>query len=295
MGGQSSQQQTQSSQTAPWQPAQGALLDILGKTQGLTDGSGVTAGENSALNTIVGNSGATQQFNPAINASTSNLLGGGGALNQSPMLNAAYNQYRAQTNPLASNTNYDPMQTPGIGAQLAATNDAITQQINGQFAGAGRDMSGYNQKALAQGLAAGEAPILTNQYNTNVSNQQGAAGNLFNAGGQTAGALGGMQQNFNANQQAGVNQVGTGLNAQNSGAMSALAAELQRQGIPIQNLGLLAQIGVPIASLGQQSSGTSNTVNQASPTQQFAQLGQGFGSFGSGLFGNQGAVKGLFG
>jgi hypothetical protein len=38
--------------------------------------------------------------------------------------------------------------------------------------------------------------------------------------------------------------------------------------MPVQNLGLLAQIGIPIASLGSQSSGTSTTEKQASPLEQ---------------------------
>ncbi len=295
MDGKSTQEQTQQSTTAPWSVAQPALTGILGQLQGQLGNTDVTSGENSALNTIVGNSGNTAQFNPSINSSTANLLAGGGAFNQAPQVQAAYNQYGAQTSPLASNTNYDPMQTPGIGDQLGALRDSITQQVNGQFAGAGRDLSGYNQKALGQGLAAGLAPVLTNQYNTNVQNQQTAARNLYNAGNTNAGILSGLQQQANQNQQAGVNQVGTGLNAQNSGALSALAAELQRQGIPIQNLGLLSQIGIPIAGLGSQSTGTSNTVGQASGAQQFGQIASGLGSLGSGLFGNQGAVRGLFG
>lgn len=283
MGGTSSSNQTQSSTTAPWTAAQPDLQGILGQLGTQLGNTGVTPGENSALNTIIGNSSSTNQFNPAINASTSSLLGGGGAMNQAPMLQAGYTQYNANTSPLANNTNYDPMQTPGIGAQLQATNDAITQQINGQFAGAGRDMSGYNQKALAQGLAAGEAPILTNQYNQNVQNQQGAAGNLYNAGNSTGGILSGLQQQGVQNQQAGVNQVGTGLSAQNAGASSALAAYLQQQGIPIQNLGLLSQIGIPIAQLGQQSTGQSSGTQQASGMQQFAQFGQGFNGIAQGI------------
>jgi len=278
MGGTSSTQQTQSSTTAPWAPAQGVLTGILGQLQGQIGNTGVTPTENSALNTIIGNANGTSQFNPAINSSTASLLAGGGALNQAPAVQAAYNAYGAQTSPLASNTDYNPMNTPGIGTQLQAVNDAITQQINGQFAGAGRDLSGYNQKALATGLAQGEAPILTAQYNQNVQNQQGAAGNLYNAANTNAGILSGLQQQAVQNQQAGVNQVGTGLQAQNAGASTAIAAEMQRLGIPVQNLGLLANIGVPIAGLGGQSSGQSNGTSTMSGAQQFGLIAGGLGS-----------------
>jgi hypothetical protein len=56
-----------------------------------------------------------------------------------------------------------------------------------------------------------------------------------------------------------------------------------KQQIPAQNLGLLAQIGIPIAGLGSQSTGTNNTTNNMSGAQQFATIAGGVGSlFGGG-------------
>lgn len=278
--GTSSSTQTQQSQTAPWTVAQPTLQNILGQLNPQISNSGLTSGESGALSTITNNAAGTSQFNPAIDASTKSLLSGGGALNQAPMINSAINAYQAQTNPLASNTNYDPMQTPGIGGQLQGLNDSITQQINGSFAGAGRDMSGYNQKALAQGLVQGEGPILTNQYNSNVTNQQGAAQNQYGANTSSAALLAGLQQQAVANSQAGVGQVSSGLQAQNAGASTALNAAVTGQQLPAQTLGLLASIGIPIAGLGSQSSGTATGTQTASPLTQFQQLMGGLGSAG---------------
>ena len=283
MGGESSTSQQQQSTTAPWEPAQGTLQGILGQVNNLLPNTGLNAGESGALNTIINNSNATSQFNPQINGVTSSLLNGGGAMAQAPNVQAGYNQYAANTSPLANNTNYDPMSTPGIGDQLQALKDQISTSVNGSFAAAGRDGSAYNQKALGQGISAGLAPILTNQYNQNVQNQQGAAGNLYNASNTNAGLLTGLQQQNLTNQQAGVNQVGTGLQAQNAGATTALQAYLQQQGIPIQNLGLLASIGVPIAGLGGQSTGSSSGTNQMSGAQQFATISGGLGNLFKGL------------
>ena len=66
----------------------------------------------------------------------------------------------------------------------------------------------------------------------------------------------------------------TALTAQNAPANAILAAEAQRRGIPLQTLSLLANIGVPIAELGQQSSGTNvgQGENQMSGAQQFATI-----------------------
>lgn len=278
MGGTSKQTSTQQSETNPWAPATDTLKGILGQLNSYLPQTGLTGAQSGALNTIEQNAANVGQYAPAVQNYTSSLLNGGGAMNQAGNINNAYQQYYNQTNPLASNTNYDPMQTPGIGDQLASLKNDITQSVNGQFASAGRDMSGANSKALASGLTSGLAPILTSQYNQNVQNQQGAAGNLYNAGNTTGGLLSGLQQQDLANRGAGVSAISAGQDALNSGANNTLAAEAQRLGIPLQSLGLLAQIGIPIAGLGGTSSGTGTTTNQMSGAQQFATILGGIGS-----------------
>jgi hypothetical protein len=57
-----------------------------------------------------------------------------------------------------------------------------------------------------------------------------------------------------------------------------LEAEAKRRGIPVQALGLLAQIGIPIGAMGSQSSGTSTGTKQDSGATQFMQIMNGFGS-----------------
>jgi hypothetical protein len=42
------------------------------------------------------------------------LLNGGGATDQAGNINQNYQNYYNQTNPLASNTNYNPYDTPGF-------------------------------------------------------------------------------------------------------------------------------------------------------------------------------------
>jgi hypothetical protein len=278
MGGQSSSTQTQQSQTAPWTAAQPMLQSILGQLSPQIANSGINSAQTGALNSIEANAANGNPYAPQIAGNASSLLSGGGALNQTGNINNAYKQYYNATNPLASNTNYDPMQTPGIGNQLQAMQDQITGQVNGSFAAAGRDGSGYNQKTLGQGLTAGLAPILTNQYNQNIQNQQGAASNLYQAGNTTAGLQAGLQQQAVANGQQGTQAASDALTAGNYGANQTLAAEAQRTGIPIQQLGMMAQIGIPIAGLGSQSNGTSTGTSQMSGAQQFATILQGIGS-----------------
>jgi hypothetical protein len=283
MGGQSSSTQQQSSTTAPWEPAQGAITGILGQLNGLLPQTGITGAQTGALNTIEQNGANVGQYAPAVQGYTQNLLNGGGATDQAGNISNAYQQYQAQTQPLASNTNYNPYDTPGFKDAINTATSDITNSTNGAFAAAGRDFSGANSMALGRGLTQGLAPTIAAQYNQNVQNQQGAAGNLYNAGNTTGGLLTGLTQQGLANQGAGLSAIGAGQSALNSGAANILQAESQRLGIPAANLGLLAQIGIPIAGLGSQSSGTSNTTNQMSGVDQFAKLAGGFGSlFGGG-------------
>jgi len=278
MGGESKSSQTQSSVTEPWKQAQPALQGILSQLQGNLNNTGLTSNENSALDTLTKNAGTASQFAPQITGLASTLLNGGGATDQAGNVNANYQRYVDQTNPLASNTNYDPRSTPGFSDALNAQIADITNNTNGTFAAAGRDFSGANSQTLGRGIAQGIAPTIAAQYNQNVQNQQGAAGNLYNAGNTNAGILSGMQQQDLTNRGQGVSAASAANDAQNAGANATLAAEAARRGIPVQALGLLAQIGIPIAGLGGTSNGTSTGTQQMSGAQQFATIAGGIGS-----------------
>lgn len=295
MGGKSTSETTQSSTTAPWTAAQPALSGILGQLQTGLDNTGLTGTENGALTTLQQNGqNATTQFAPAIQGYATSLLGGGGALNQAGNVNQNYQNYYNATNPLASNTNYNPYSTPGFGDAISTLTNDITNNVNGSFAAAGRDFSGANSQALGRGIAQGVAPTIAAQYNQNVQNQQGAAGNLYGAGNTNAGILSGLQQQYLTNQGAGIGAASSATDAANSGANAALAAEAARRGIPVQALGLLSQIGIPIAGLGSQSTGQSNTTNQMSGAQQFGTIAGGIGNL-LGNFGTGRAFPKIFG
>lgn len=283
--GDTKQQTQQQSVSDPWKPAQPFLQNVLGKLQEGLGSTGLTGNESNALSQLEQNSGTAGRFAPAVNDYATKMLAGGGANDQAGAVNQNYQRYVNQTNPLASNTNYDPYSTPGLKDALSTMTGDITQGVNGQFAAAGRDFSGMNSQALGRGLTQGLAPTLVGQYNANRDAQQGAAGNLYNAGNTNAGILSGFQQQSLQNQGQGINAADAALNAQNAGPNSLLTAEAQRKGIPMQNLGLLAQLGIPIAGLGGQSSGSSNSTLTASPLDQ---LGKAVG-IGTSLFGGGGA------
>lgn len=281
MGGTSTQ--TQQSTTEPWKAAQPALQGILGQLQGQIANSGLSSTAQGAISQLEGNAQAGNPYSGQISGVVGNLLNGGGATAQSPAIQGALDTYKTQTNPLASNTDYNPYNTPGFADALKTMSGDITNQVNGMWAGAGRDGSPGNSQALARGLAQGLAPAIAGQYNQNVQNQQGAAGNLYSAGNTTSGLLSGLNQAGLSNQVQGISNANDALSAQNYAPTQTLNLETLKQQLPAQTLGLLTQIGVPIAGLGSQSQGTAT--NQMSGAQQFGAIAGGLGNIGKFLWG----------
>jgi hypothetical protein len=284
MGGQSSSTQKQNSTTAPWAESQPMLQGILSQLTGNLNNTGLTGAETGAIDTLKANAGSASQFAPQITDFAKTLLSGGGATDQAGAVNQNYQRYVDQTGPLASNTNYNPYDTAGFKDAINAQVADITNATNGQFAAAGRDFSGMNSQTLGRGIMQGVAPTIAAQYNQNVNNQQGAAGNLYQAGNTNAGLLAGLNQQKLSNQAQGVTAAGAANDAQNAGANATLEAEAKRRGIPVQALGLLAQIGIPIASLGSQSSGTATGTQQLSGADQFGKIASGTGNLFKSFF-----------
>lgn len=282
MGGKSSsdtstsqtQTGTASATTAPWLPTQGILQNLIGGISGLS--TSPNAAQTQGTNQLVSNAQSMPDYGAQATSAVNGLLG---SLPQG--VQSAYQDYSRQISPIATQNN-DPMQTPGMQQLLQTIQGDVGNQVNGMFAGAGRDLSGLNQQTLARGIAQGEAAPLLAQYNQNVSNQMGAAGNLFNAAGS------------NANTQAGL--LGAGLSAAgqvpgiiNQNANNLISAGNAQYMLPAQNLGILSGLTLPIAGLGSQNSGTtsmvgsgtSHTDNQMSGAQQFGLISGGLANLWS--------------
>jgi hypothetical protein len=276
MGGQSTSTQTQQSQTAPWQAAQPMLQGMLSQLGSGLNNTGLTGAETGALDTLKQNAAQGNPYAGQISDYATSLLGGGGATAQAPAVQGNLQSLQSYLTPYANGSMVGS--NPALEAQLAQIQSDVGNSVNGQFAAAGRDFSGANLMAYGRGVASGEAPVIAAQYNQDVTNQLAAANSLYNAGNTTATTLAGLQQQYLANQGQGVTAAQSALDAKNYGANATLAEEAQRRGIPVQALSLLAQIGVPIGQLGQQSNGTSTTTQQMSGVDQFAKLAGGINS-----------------
>lgn len=281
MGGSSSQQQTTTQGTTPYAPATGALNGILGNVGNVNPA--LTSNETNSLDQLSANAGnGPSQFSGGITNTANSLLGGGGANNTNPMINAAYQQYQTQMNPYA-NGQMSGMDSPQMKALLSTIQSDVGNSVNGQFAAAGRDMSGMNQQTLARGIAQGEAAPLLAQMNQDQQNQMNAASGLFGAGGAAASQLAGNQQAYNTNQQAGIGAADQATQAQNYGPMQQLAIEAQRRGIPLQTMAQQMGIVGPIAQAFGTTTGTQQGQSIAPWWQQLQGAGQGIGAlFGGG-------------
>lgn len=290
MGGKSTQtsQSYQQSKTQPWEQTIPSLTNIIG---GLNQSAGQyqpSAIENQAISQLQANAASIPNFTDQGVGLLNSLFGGG--TDRTGIVNDAYSQYQQQLTPYAQGQYLDPRSAPGMSDVLDTIRNDVGNSVNSLFAGAGRDLSGAHTQALARGISQGEAVPLLNQYNQNVSNQLGAAGNLFGAGGTTAGLLSGLDQTALQNQLSGLQSAPLVSNA-DAGTNASLQAEQIRRGLPLSNLGQVLNLLLPIAGLGSQSSGsgTNTTQNQMSGAQQFATIAGGLGSLG-GKSGGLGAV-----
>jgi hypothetical protein len=300
MGGtsKSTQQTQQSSTTNPWEPTQGILKDILGGIQAQVGNYQPTSAEMAAINQLKTNAANLPNYAPQATSLAGDYLTGGP--DRSGIVGDAYNSSKAALSPYLSSDWLDPTKVPGIAAALDAVRNDVQNSVNGTFAGAGRDLSGLNQQSLARGIAQGEAPVLLDAFFKNAGLQQNAATALPGIANNTATTQSGLDQAGFANRAQGLN---IGLNtvpqAANASATGILNAENLLRTLPLQNLGLLSNLTIPIAGLGGQSYGTSNTIGTQtmSPAQQFATimggLNSGFGRSGTGGGAGGGGVPGL--
>jgi hypothetical protein len=222
MGGTSTSTQQQTSQTSPYAGAAPALTGILGGINSLLPGAGgLTGAQTGALNSIEVNANAGNPYAAPTANVARGLLNGGGAQNNDAAISGNLASYQGLLTPFANGSMVG--QNKALQSQLNTIGSDVTNQVNSQFAAAGRDGSPANLMALGRGIAQGEAPVIANQYNTDQANQLAAANSLYGAGNTSYGLLNQNQAAANANAQAGVGVGTQALDAQNYGANATLA------------------------------------------------------------------------
>ena len=138
--------------TTPWAATSGLLGNLLNQIGGLSPN--LTDAESGALGQLSANASAGNPWASQIGGVANTLLAGGGP-DRTPMINDAYDQYRAALTPFARGDYVNPASDPALQSYLDVLKNDVSSQVNGMFAGAGRDLSGMNQQALARGIATG--------------------------------------------------------------------------------------------------------------------------------------------
>lgn len=264
-GSKSSKSTTNSSSSGdkdPWDYSVPYLQDFLKET-GAVGGVGLTPDQKYAFeylknNAMEGNPWDVQQ------AQLANDLYA--TPDRSAGVTDAYTTLQTNLGDVASGKYLDPMQNPQIAAMLTQVGDDISNRINAQFAGAGRDLSGINQQSVAKGVSQGQLGLLLDQYNKERAAQADAATSLYTAGTGTASQQAALDAQRAALRSQGATAGAQALDMQNQGANQLLELDQQIKTLPYEDLATLGSLLFPVAGLGGQESsqGTSTTKGKSS-------------------------------
>lgn len=256
--GSSTKKTNSSQQTDPWDPTINPLTDLVGQIGQYQGNVGTQGGQQAAFDQLFSNAQAGNPNTENIKNLSADLFG---APNQSGTIEDAYKRITDQLGNTANGGNLDINENPYLQKMMQTVGDDIQNRIGGQFAGAGRDITGNasGQQALARGISQGELPTLFGQYNLERQNQSDAAKTLFGAGNTAATNTQALNTANFSDRLRGVGAGNAALDAQNYGPNTILALEQQLKQLPVEDLGRIEALLGPIAQLGGQATGKSTT------------------------------------
>jgi hypothetical protein len=239
----------------PWAPTIPYLENYLGKVGDLSSSlGGATPGQTSAYTELTDLYSGGSPFTGQISELASDTLEG--VPSQSGTVQEAYGRVNEALNPYVSGEYLNMESNPYIQGLLSTVGDQISERVNSQFAGAGRDLSGMNQKALARGISEGQLPILFNQFNQQQANQLGAANALAGISQNTAQVSQGLDQAALSGRAGGVPIAEASLASEAWGPENLFNLEQIFKDLPAQDLATIGSLLFPAAQLGQQQQST---------------------------------------
>jgi len=245
-----------SSQQDPWEPTIPYLEDYLGGVGNLST-EPLTGTQVSALGDLSNIYGEGNQFAGQLTGLANDFFTG--PQSQSSQLGDAYGALQNVLTPYAEGKYLDFKENPYIQEMLTNVGDSVQQRINAQFAGAGRDLSGMNQKSVASGVTEAQLPILANLFTQQQANQLGAANTLFNAGNTTATGMQGLDTAALQARAGALPIADAATNASLWGPLGQYNVDAVQSSAPYEKYGQLASLLLPVAQLGQQQSGTGSS------------------------------------
>lgn len=252
----------QSGQVDPWDEAIPYLRDFLKQT-GDVGGVGLTPDQKAAFAYLKNNA---SQGNPwdVEQAKLANDMYA--TQDRTGQVADAYKTLQSNIGDYASGKYLDPTQNPQLMALLKQVGDDVANRTNATFAGAGRDLSGANQTAVAKGVTSATAPILVDQYNRAQQQQIDAAGQLYGAGTGSATTQAQLDAARAQLRSGGAAAGKTALDMTNQGANDVLSLDQQIKSLPYEDLARLGSILFPVAGLGNQSTGNATTNSRTTGT-----------------------------
>jgi hypothetical protein len=249
MGGstKTTQQKHEESVTSPWEPARPAAEDVLARLSGRASDMELSGLQNDALDRLRQNALAGNPYASRIGLLADDLFA---APDHTGQVADAYKDLRTGLLPYASGANLDPGRNPYFQNYLADITRSAREATDAEFMSAGRDLSPSHVGMIAERIARGTAPAFAQAYDAGVGRQLGAIDALFRGGLSSATTSSQLDAARNAARTAGIDVSQSALNAADSAGERLLALEQQRRMLPLQNLGVLANLIVPMAQLG---------------------------------------------
>lgn len=251
--GKSSTKQSSKSASEPWKPTIPYLTDYLGQIGDLAT-EPLTSTQMSAVGDLKDIYGEGNPFQEQLTNLANDFFTG--PQSQSGMIGDAYASLQKQLSPYAEGKFVDFNSNPYIQQMLSEVGDSVQQRINAQFAGAGRDLSGMNQRAVGQGVTAAQLPILADLYNQEQNRALGAANTLFTGANTAATGMQGLDTSALTTRGAAPGLATAAMDAELWGPQGLFNLEQTVSESPFQKLGLLGNLLLPVAQLGQQQTGS---------------------------------------
>jgi hypothetical protein len=245
-------------QSDPWDVAIPYIQQVLGKAGSAmsTTPTGPTPDQIAAANEIKTTAKAGHPFTDAIKGVATDLFE---TESRSPAVEAGYADFDARVKDTADGKNLDILNNPHLQAMLQLVGDNASEAVEGRFASAGRDFSGYEGRAIAKGVADAQTPLLLDQFNREQGRTDAAARDIYGANKDTqttAAALDEMREKLRI---AGIDVGQAGVDASLWGPETILKVEEMLKAMPAEDMKRWAEIFFPAGQLGSQESGTSQT------------------------------------
>lgn len=259
-------EQSQTSQTNPYAPAQPLVNSLIGQYGSLNPG--LTANQGGALTNLNDSVSNLPNFGNTGASSVNNIFSNTSSAPQVGMLNTAYSTLQGNLGATASGANLNPWTTPGFGDAINTGIQDATNAVKGVYAGSGRDPSGAGSfaQSLGRGITQGISPTIASQYNQNYGNMVNANNSLFSGAGNTASAINNLRSGDTATSLAGLTGAAAIPGLYSQPATAQLGAANAQYSQPYQNLAQLLQPSTALAGLGSNSTGTGQGVQTSTPS-----------------------------